>query len=180
MSLTTLQKYQMLRLVVPNATVDNEEQYALLGITEPVSYAITAAQKKQLLRLPVVDASVDTSDKWAFLGIMQPLNPGGPTIEIFNVDWTIDPTWTASELPQATDGAIAAEIEAVRASFIGTNVDPLLEAFTAALKALAEREGVAVSADIHVSVTVDRETGMVRVEVESAKLSPDRETMRIN
>jgi len=121
---TSVQKYQLLRIVDPDGTVDNDDKYAFLGITQGASYEITSAQKKQLLRLAVPDDTVTTSDKFAFLGFMEPQNPGGNIYEVFNIDWFIDTTLTGYELPTSNDGDFVVVLPVVRSSMPGSVENP--------------------------------------------------------
>jgi hypothetical protein len=123
MSLTTAQRYQFLRLVIPDGSVDIEDQYAFgFGLAQPQSYVLTSTQLKQFLRLPVVDATVSTNDKYALLGYCFPANPAGALIEFFDLEWTIDPTWAGYLLPQANAGVISTVLEGITSEFLNANV----------------------------------------------------------
>ena len=121
---TSVQKYQLLRIVDPDGSVTNDDKFAFLGIAEATSFELTSAQKKQLLRLAVPDGTVTTSDKFAFLGYMEAQNPGGNIIEQFNVDWYIDTTLTGTLLPTSNDGDFVVVLETVHAGLIGRVDNP--------------------------------------------------------
>lgn len=121
---TSVQKYQLLRIVDPDGTVDSDDQRALLGITQGASYELSSAQKKQLLRLAVPDGTVTTSDKFAFLGYMEAQNPSTDITEFFSVDWTIDSTLTGRLLPVTNTGAFSIVLEDVQGGLIGRVVNP--------------------------------------------------------
>jgi hypothetical protein len=45
--------------------------------------------------------------------------------DIYNVTWSIVPTWSELEIPDSSDGDIVAVLGSVLTSFIGTVVDPV-------------------------------------------------------
>jgi hypothetical protein len=125
MSLSTSgQKFQALRLPNPDATVDNDDKFALLGLIETQttpSTGISTALKRLILRLPTPDATVDNADKFAVLGLYDPQNVGGPIIQTFEVTWFLDPT---SFLAEATYfGVVETAINQFSASF-SAETDP--------------------------------------------------------
>ena len=96
MAFTTAQKRQVLRLPTVDATVDEVDAFGFLGVpqvlTTPTTPTLATSIKRQILRLPTVDAVVDEVDAYGFLGTPFPVAVGGPTIEQFTLEWSIDPT----------------------------------------------------------------------------------------
>lgn len=119
MALSSPQLRQAVRIPTPDTNVNKADKYSFLGIIQPLSPTLTSYQKKQILRLPVPDTTVGTSDQFAFLGLMEPLNTGGPTVEFFNLDWYIDPNWTANLIPVTNTGFVAPSLSTFTLGFPG-------------------------------------------------------------
>ena len=116
---------QFLRLPIADGSFDKDDRFALIGLVRSLTSSLTSAQKKQLLRLPVVDASFTTSDKFAFFGLMESVGSAETLVDLFDVTWSLDPTWDAFENPQTNDGNVFIEVGEFVFAGAGNHVAPI-------------------------------------------------------
>ena len=119
MALLESQRRQLHRLAIADGAFGTSDRHAMHGIPEALSPGLTAAQLRQWHRIPIADSTVSTGDRWTLHGITQTIAVGGPVIDLFEVTWKLDPSWTALLLPQTVDGSIVAEIGGYSVSFTG-------------------------------------------------------------
>lgn len=176
MALLESQRRQLHRLPIADATVDKSDRFALHAIPEPLSAPLlTAAQRRQWHRIPIGDSSVSTGDRWTLHGITQPLAVGGPIIDLFEVSWKIDPSWTGLLLPQTVDGSLVPEIGGYSVSFTGNvgliapAVDDLVESIQISIQ--SAQTGIFISVGQSAINVIPAPTGRIGVILASKSSS---------
>lgn len=124
---TTAQRYQVLRQPVVDASVSTSDKYALLGVFDVTSSASFLSEdfRRQIARcLPAPDGSISAADRYNFAHSYRSEVSTGPTVDIFNLEWSLEPIWSANLLPSANAGVIAAVLQGAVSDFDGVHVGP--------------------------------------------------------
>ena len=169
MSFSTVQQWQFFRVPTADSSFTLADRYALTGVVQALSPDLSSVLKKQLLRYPVADTSFDASDKFALAGYAETFNTGSTTTDVFELTWTIDPTWTEVLTPAFT-GAISRSLEDFGVSLIASRLTSNID--------VSDRT-ITVAADTGRAVAVSADTNTVTVDTDSNTITPDEDTNRL-
>ena len=123
MALTTAQEWQVARLPIADSSISTGDEWAIGGLIEALSapaYVLTNVQRAQIVRLGIADSSITEGDEWAIAWLVQSLNAGGSAIEVFEITWRVDPTWTAVQ--QVFDGDLGISMDTFSLDLVGQSV----------------------------------------------------------